>query len=406
MVSGFEGIKIVETATALAGPMASRLIADLGAEVIKIEHPANDKADRMEKVVGGGGRRIPSTIDYVPENQNRNKRSMTLDLSKPGGREILLKLLEKADIFLSNYRPRELQKFGLEYETLKKLNPGIICANLSGYGTTGPDKDAPGYETTSYFSRTGMLHMLQEPGAVPVAPPQGLGDNVAGLCLAYGIMASLYMREKTGVGQEVSTSLFSTGIFAISIDVAGALVTGKDRQPGPREDITNSLLQYYETKDGRWLRLGVAKPELYWTRVCKAIGRVDLEHDPRFETFKPRVDNHVALFHILEEVFKSRNLAEWKNRLDEAGIPWGPLQSLPEVINDPQARANDLFVPFDHPVHGRIEVVANPVKFSRAQTGVTRQAPVFNQHTAEILGELGYTKSEIEKFKGQGTISK
>ena len=405
MVSGFEGIKIVETATALAGPMASRLIADLGAEVIKIEHPINDKKERKEQVAGGGGRRIASNIDYVPENQNRNKRGMTLDLSKPGGKEIVLKLLKKADIFVSNYRPRELQKFGLDYNTLSKLNPRIICANLSGYGTEGPDKDAPGYETTSYFSRTGMLHLLQEPDAVPVAPPQGLGDNITGLSLAYAIMAALYMREKTGIGQEVSTSLFSTGVFAISVDVAGALVTGQDRQPSPREDIANSLLQYYETKDGRWLRLGVAKPDLYWIRVCKAIGREDLEHDPRFESFKPRIINHVALFHILEEVFKSRTLNEWKTRLDDAGIPWGPIQSLPEVINDPQARANDLFVPFEHPVHGRIELVANPAKFGGAQTIVTRPAPQFNQHTEEILGELGYTKDKIEKFKEQGVIA-
>ncbi|MDD5287791.1 MAG: CoA transferase [Dehalococcoidales bacterium] len=405
MSFALEGIKIVETATALAGPMASRLIADLGAEVIKIEHPVTGNNDRAQDAIAVGGRRIASNIEYMAENQNRNKRGMTIDLSKEAGKQIILKLLGKADVFVSSYRQRELKKFGLEYETLSQLNPRIICANLSGYGTKGPDKDAPGYETTSYFSRTGMMHVLQEPGAPPLNTPLGLGDNVAGLCLAYAIMSALYIRERTGVGQEVNTSLFSTGIFAISVDIAGALVTGQDRRPSGREDVVNTLLQFYQTKDGRWLRLGVAKPDLYWSRICKAIGREGLEHDPRFESFEPRIKNHVALFHIIEEEFLSKTLEEWKRRLDEAGIPWGPIQSLPEVINDPQARANDLFVPFAHPAYGNIEVVANPAKFSRTPTVVTKPAPLFNQHTEAILKEYGYTRKEIAQFREQGVIA-
>jgi len=399
-----EGIKVVETAMVYAGPMASRLLADWGADVIKIEHPVRGDIARSESAKRGG-KAIPSDINYRLETFNRNKRGITLDLSQDGGREIIYKLLEKADVFLSNYRPRELKKFKLEYDTLSQLNPRLIYANVTGYGSRGPDRDLPGYEFTSYFPRSGMLHLLQVPGTHPVQPPLGLGDNVAGLALACGIMTALFIRETTGVGQEVDVSLFHTGVYALSLDVAGSLVTGQDRQQVDRKDIANVLVNPYQTKDGRWLFLGVSQPDLYWSRFCRAIEREDLEHDPRFASFEPRIENHIALFHILEEVFLGKTLEEWKIHLNEAGLPWAPVQNLPEVTADLQARANDFFVSYDHPTYGRIEVVANPIKLSKAPSTARMPAPELGQHTEEVLLENGYTWEDIARFKEQGVIA-
>ncbi len=404
MAFSLEGIKIVQTSAFIAGPMATRLLSDWGADVIHIEHPVRGYEVRSQ-AARRVGRQIVSDIDYATENHHRNKRSITLDLSKEGGREIMYKLLEKSDVFMSNFRPREQKKFKLEYETLSQLNPKLIYANLTGYGKKGPERDLPGFEQTGYFARSGMLHVLQVPGSHPPQAPLGSGDNVVGLCLALGIMTALFIRERTGVGQEVDVSLFSAGVYALSYDIAGALVTGQDRQQLGRRDINNVLINSYQTKDGRWLRLSIAQPDLYWSRLCRAIEREGLEHDPRFATFEPRIENHAILFDVLEEVFLGKTLGEWKVRLNEAGLPWAAIQNLPEVISDPQARANDFFVPLEHPTHGRIEVVANPIKLSKTPASVVKPAPEFGQHTEEILLESGYTWEDITRFKGQGVIA-
>jgi len=401
MAQALEGIKVIEAAAALAGPMGGRLLADWGADVIHIEHPERGDVSRTLKgKAQSKGRTIESDINYAAQNLNRDKRGLTLDLSKEDGREIIHRLLEKADVFLSNFRYRELEKFELEYKRLSRVNPRLIYASLTGYGRKGPDKDQPAYDHTSYFSRSGIFHLQPSPKLHPF----GFGDHVTGLALAYGVMTALFVRERTGIGQEVDASLFQTGVFAISYDIAGALVTGQDRRPIEREEATNALTVPYLTKDDRWLRLGMPQPDHYWSRFCRALEREDLEHDPRFESFDPRIENHLALFKIVEEAFLSKTLAEWRIRLTEAGIPWAPIQILPEVVNDPQARDNDFFVPLNHPTYSRIEVVANPVKLSKTPATVRMPAPEFGQHTEEILLEHGYTWEDIGRFKQSGVI--
>ncbi|MBI4283196.1 MAG: CoA transferase [Chloroflexi bacterium] len=398
MVSGLEGIKVIETASVFAGPIAGRMLADWGADVIHIESPiiGSDLARRQGTTVGSR---------VVPQNFNRNKRGITLNLSQDSGLKILYGLLAKADVLLCNYRPRELKKFRLEYATLSRLNPGLILANVTGYGKTGPDKNQPGFDFTAYFPRSGLLQRLQVPGIPPPQSPMGVGDNMAGLALALGIMTALFIRSQTGKGQEVDVSLFQTGVFAISYDIACALVAGQDEQPVERENLANAVNTCYQTQDGRWLRLGLSRPDQYWAAFCRAIGRQDLANDPRFTAFQPRTENHAALFHILEEVFLTKPLDEWQVRLTEAGLPWAPVQSLSEVIADPQARANDFFVTYDHPTHGRLELVANPVKLSQTPATVRMPAPELGQHTEEVLLEYGYTWQDIERFKEQGVIA-
>jgi len=400
-----EGIKIIETASAFAGPMAGRLLADWGADVIHVEHPARGDMSRSRRRGLQSGSSISADIDYGGENHNRNKRSMSLDISKEAGLKIIYEMLRQADVFLSNFRPRELAKFHLQYDDLNPLNPRLVSANMSAYGTKGPKRDLPGFEGTSYFSRSGMLHVLQAPGTAPCQIPNGLGDYVGGLALAYGIVGALFMREKTGAGQEVDVSLYQAGVFALSYDIAGALVTGQDRRPVERKDLANSLMNFYQTKDGRWVRFVIAQPDMYWARFCQALERKDIETDPRFADFDHRVDNHVALFHAVEEAILSRTLTEWTPRFDEAGLPWGAVQTLPEVISDSQARANDFFLSFEHPTHGTIEVVAGPAQLSKSPETVRLPAPEFGQHTEEILLEYGYTWENIAQFKEQHIIA-
>ena len=405
MTLALEGIKVIETAAVYAGPMAGRLLADWGADVIHIEHPVRGDIARSQRTrKTASSWTITSNIDYASQNFNRNKRSMTLDLSQEGGREIIYKLFEKADVFLSNFRPRELRKFKLEYDTVSQLNPRLIYANLSGYGRKGPDGDLPGFEDTGYFARSGMLHVLQAPGTYPAKMPFALGDNIAGLVLAYGIMTALLIRERTGIGQEVDVSLFQSGVFALSLYIAGTLVTGQDWHVVERKDVVDVLLDLYQTKDRRWIQLGLVQPESYWSRLCQAMEREDLEHDPRFASLESMMQNHAALGHILDEVFLSKTLAEWQARLSEAGLPFAPVQNLPEVTADPQARANDFFTLLDHPTYGRMEVLANPVKLGKTPAAV-RMAPEFGQHTEEVLLEHGYTWEDIERFKQQRVIA-
>lgn len=406
MAYGLEGVRVIETAGGIAGPMCGRLLADWGSDVIHIEQPrrAGSYADTSRRYLtnrlAASRTRIPSDIDYSAENLQRNKRGMVLDLSKQSGREILIKLLEKADVFVSNYRPREITKFGLEYETLSQLNPRLIHGNISGYGMKGPDRDVGAYEHTAYFARGGIFHIYPPPGSFPI----GMGDNITGMTLFSGIMTALFIRERTGRGQQVDTSLYSCGIFAISDYIAGTLVTGEGLGPVERKNVNNVLVDHYLTKDRRWLRLGMPAPDPYWPRFCKAIEREDLEHDPRFETFAPRVENQGTLFNILEDVFAKKTLDEWRVRLNEAGALWAPIQNLVEIVNDPQTRANDYFIPFDHPTYGHIEVVANPVQLSETPEMIRSPSPKYGQHTEEVLLEAGYTRKDIEKLKEQGVI--
>ena len=405
MHDGLQGITVIQTATVLAGPMAARLLADWGAEVIRVERPTGgDLSRQLARAMVGGGP-IPSNIDYVSENINRNKKSMTLDLGKAGGKQILHRLLEKADVLLANFRPRELTKFDLTYDILSKMNPRLIVANLSGYGRRGPEQNLPGYEGISFFSRAGIMHTLQMPGMAPPQYPIGMGDFSTGMTLAYGIMLALFIRERSGVGQEVDASLFNSGMYALSNDIAGSLVSGRDRDKVAREDVVNPLAGYYETLDQRWVRIGMVQPDLYWSRFCQAIDRPDVEHDPRFATFDPRIENHDALFDILVAVFKTRTYAEWKTRLTAAGLPWGPVQNLPEIIHDEQARANDMFLPMDHPEHGRMEVVNNPVHLGKTTLAPLRPAASLGQHTEAVLLAHGYTPADIKRFRAAGAIA-
>jgi len=426
MALALEGIRVIDVSQVAAVPMAARHLADFGADVLHIENPRTGDSWRVYQAAQAEGNlAAPSEINYNWEAYNRNKRSVTIDLAQKSGRDIIYRMLERADVFTSNLRPFELERYSLEYQTLSKLNPRLICGSITGYGKQGPDRDAPAYDATAHWTRSGIPYMLTIPGTSGPGFRPAFGDNVAALALAFGIMTALFVREKTGVGQDVDVALFHTGLYQLSFDIHGALVTGLDyadwrEQPPPelvdraraallpiaqfyRHRTRNPLAATYLTRDMRSLVIVALQPDRYWARLCRAIEREDLIDDPRFNSYDARAENRIALYEILGAAFASRTLEEWKPRLE--GIPYAPLQNLKEAVNDPQARANDFFVGYDHPTHGCIEGVANPVKLSATPASVRTAAPEFAQHTEEVLLEMGYNWEDIARFKEQGIIA-
>ena len=426
MTMALEGIKVIDCSQVAAVPMAARHLGDFGADVIHIENPTTGDYWRVfQDAQSEQGGACPSDFNYNWENFNRNKRSCTVDLSTESGRQIIHKMVEKADVFLSNLRTFELERFKVDYETLSKINPRIIWGNVNGYGKAGPDKDLPAYDTTAYWARAGIPYIMSMPGIPVYGYRPAFGDNVAGLALAFGVMQALYVREKTGVGQEIDISLFHTGLYQISFDVSGALITGLDpadwRDQPPMELVqqsqmailqlmafyarraTSPLTGMYMTKDGRALIFIILQPDRYWVKFCKAVGREDLTKNPKYDTIEGRAEDIAKLRQIFMGIFMTKTYDEWHPLLE--GIPYAPNQSFKEVINDPQARASGCFVSYDHPQRGRIEQLANPVMMSKTPASVRRPAPEFGQHTEEVLLEYGYSWEDIARFKGEGTIA-
>jgi len=409
MKLALEGIRVIDVSQVAAVPMSARHLADFGADVIHIENPKTGDSWRVfQSGQGIGGAGPSSDINYNWETYNRNKRSLSLDLSRDEGREVVYRLVKTADVFTTNLRPFERKKFGLEYDTLNELNPRLIYAGLTGYGKKGPDANTAAYDSTSYWARAGLGYMLGARGMPPMVDGGGIGDNVTALALFAGIMTSLYVREKTGLGQEVDVALFNIGLYQLSFYIAGALTTGLDLADWvvkSREEARNPLTLPYQTSDSRWILLCLLQQDRYWSKFCKVIEREELEYDPRFANFEKRVENRSDLYHITEEVFSKRTLEEWKTRLQEAGIPFGSYQNFLEVVADPQARANDMFVNIDHPAYGKMDVIANPVKLSKTPATFRRPAPEFSQHTEEVLLEYGYTWDDIIHLKEAGVIA-
>lgn len=403
--SALEGIKVIDLTQWVAGPMAAELLAQWGAEVIHIEHPIRSDASRGLQAGAGVANFPQHRVNYAWELPNMNKKSLTADLNQKEGREIIYRLVAKSDVFLVNLRPREIEKFEMHYETLKKINPMIIYAGITGYGMKGPDKDAPAWDTTAYFARSGIMHMLTEPGGVPTSSRPGLGDLPVGMFCACGIMVALLARERLGLGQAVYTSLYECGVWTLQVDTQGALLTHQDIETQRRESVSNPLSNFYKTKDNRWIRLNHLQPDPYWKNFCQAIEREDIENEPRFNSLSTRAENSAVLINIIDEAFAKRTLEEWKARLLEFGLIFSPVQKPTEVINDPQAKANDFFETFTHPVYGPIELVSAPIKLSETPGTLRTPAPEFGQNTEEILLELGYNWNEISRLRDKKVIA-
>lgn len=403
MIKGLEGIKIVEVGGAAAMPLAGMLMGSWGAEVIHVEPPGRgDMARVMSHRLSAWTQ--SSEINYLWEHLDRNKKSICINLGSAEGQAVLHQLCAESDVFLNNLRPYEMEKFNLSYETISKKNPKIIYANLTGYGSRGPEKNSGGYDSVAFWARSGVMDLMHDFDTAPNISRSAYGDSVTSLSLLAGIMSALFIRERTGVAQKVEISLYNTATWVLGFDITGCLITEKDAMRPQRKTMSNPIRNVYPTKDKRWIMLGMTNAQHYWPTFCKAIERPDLEHDPKFTTFDDRHDNAEALVKIIEDIFLTKTYDELIEILSKNKLVWSPVRTPLEVTTDEQAIANDFFVEWDHPVYGKMKVLNNPIKLSETPAGIESKAPELGENTESILKNLGYTQEQISEMKKSGAI--
>ncbi len=404
MVKGLEGIKVIEVGGAFAMPLAGMLMGSWGAEVIHVEPPGRGDLQRHLLAAGMAGWTRPHEINYIWEHVDRNKKSVTVNLKSPEGQEIIHRLAADADVFLNNLRPYEMDKFNLSYETIAGHNQRIIYANLTGYGQRGPEKNTGGYDSVAFWARSGVMDLMHEPDSAPNISRPAYGDSITSQSLLAGVMAALFIRERTGEGQEVEVSLYNSAIFALGTDLTGCLISGEDSVRPTRQTMSNPIRNIYPTSDNRWIMLGMTTSQPYWPNFCKAIERADLTDDPRYATPEARAKHASELVDIIENLFRMKTYQEWKEILSLNKLIWAPLQTPLEVTQDEQAIANDYFCDWDHPDYGRIKLLNNPIKLSRTPAENVCKAPDLGEHTEQILEGLGYEPKRIEELRNSGII--
>ena len=397
MTLPLEGIRVIEVAHYVAVPAAGAMLADLGARVIKVEPPPRGEMLRRSKPrYAGYASEFPEGPAFHMEN--RGKDSLLVDLTRPEAREVLLRLIDTADVFLTNLLPSRRRRFGLDGESLRARRPELIVASLTGYGSRGEQADWPAFDYTAYWARTGMMDLMRDEGSEPAMQRPGVGDHAAAANLVCGILAALRMRDRDGRGREVETSLLHTGLFVLGNDVALSLVTGEPvRRHDPRRP-PNPLWNRYRTADDRWLVLVMIEPDRYFERLFRAIGREDVARDPRYRDPFERMARAEELTALLAEVFAGRTLEAWRPVLDAAGIIWAPVARLEEALRDPQVRASGCFHALDHPEAGAFETLGAPFRIEGVPLGPRRAIGAPGERAREILAEAGIDPSEAEKL--------
>ncbi|OGO37074.1 MAG: hypothetical protein A2147_05705 [Chloroflexi bacterium RBG_16_57_8] len=399
MPGPLHGIKVIEITLFQQGPVAGMRLGDLGAEVIKVEPKTGDPARGFMQIIG-----VDAGLkgrNYYFENNNRNKRSIVLDLTNEKGREIFLKLIDTADVFLTNLSIDAPGRLGIGTDALLNRNPRLIYAHASGWGRKGPDAREYSFDYTG-IARSGLMMSCGQRNEPPAQILPGVGDELGGLICAWAITAALYAREKTGKGQVVDTSLMGSLIATLGLVMAAPAILGQEFPRAVRAEAGNPVYNHYRCGDNKWLALAHLQPDRYWPNVCRALGVPELQEDPRFSGIRARSENAGELISILDHQFATRPRDEWLNILKREGCIAAPIQSPLEVSNDPQAIANDYFIYADHPVWGRVKLVGFPWDFSETPASWRREAPEFGQHTEEILLEMGYTWDDIAAFKEEG----
>lgn len=395
-----EGIKVVEVSTWAAGPSCGMWLAENGADVVRVEPIDGDPARGMMQ----SGMIPLADFNWLFEMWNRSKRTIAVNLAHESGQEIVHKMVEKADIFLANLRPKTLERAKLDYETLARLNPRLIYANITGYGPRGPGADWPAFDEIGFWARSGIMATLGEPDT-PLVPLRGaMGDHTTGMFTLGGIAMALYAREKTGKGQRVDVSLVGSGIWVAGCDIQGALIYEQEMPRFSRKNMGNPLYNHYECKDGRSVQFQMLDTDRFWPGICKALGIEELEHDPRFDSHQKRVENNVELIAILDQVLSTKNRDEWAPALNENNLVWGLVQTPIEVTKDPCVIENEYIVEYEHSSGRKVKGVAFPVQLSKNPTRKPTCAPEYGQHTEEVLLEIGYNWEEIEMLKDKEII--
>ena len=384
---------MLEVANWVAVPSAGAMMADLGAEVIKVEPPRGDAMrNRLRQPERESG---APPMDYAFQLDNRGKRSIALSLDVPEARDVVYRLARRADVFTTNLLGERQRRYGLDPEHVRAQNPRIIHTTLTGYGLEGPDADRTAFDLTAFFARGGAMGLVGDPDGPPPRFRAGQGDHVTALNLLAAILAALRLRDRTGEGQTIEVSLLRTAAWTLGCDLSATLIDRKRPPRVRRSEIRSPLLKPYRCGDGRWLNLMMARPRVYWPRLCKALGHPEWETDPRFDTPEKRAENIAVLDDFIEAAFAAASLAEWSGRLSAAGLIWAPVAELQELVDDPQARANDFFGEIDHRAVGRFETLNTPFRIAGADVAIRGPAPEVGEHTAEVLAVAGHSPDEV-----------
>ncbi|MBL4866979.1 MAG: CoA transferase [Pseudomonadales bacterium] len=389
-----QGIKVVELATYMAAPSAAMVLSDWGADTIKIE---SLEGDAIRQVYKGISR---NKLDGNPmfAFDNRGKRGISVDIRTPEGCKIVRELVGQADVFITNVRPAALERLNLDYASLKQENQRLIYSTVTGYGLQGEETNRPGFDIVAFWARSGLCRMMMPKGAEPVPVRAAMGDHMTGITLVAGIMGALFERERTGKGKQVEASLLRTGMFMLGSDLGTQLHFGKLSSTLPRSETADAIRNFYKTSDDQWLMLIPRGNKTDFRTICTVVGYPDLPDNPKFKTPVDRKDNAKEMVALFDASFGKKPLAEWAVTLDEADLVWGPVQHPSQVVDDPQAWASGAFVDIPNGDGKPMTTVASPIRFDGVDVEIKRPTPEVGEHTAEVLADLGYAQSDIEKL--------
>jgi crotonobetainyl-CoA:carnitine CoA-transferase CaiB-like acyl-CoA transferase len=395
-----DGIRVLDAASFIAGPVATTVMADFGADVIKIEPPGGD----VYRVRGPGYPASPYNFPWIVDN--RNKRGVAIDLRTEAGQGVLHRLVRDADVFVTNLPLDARRRLRVTYEDLAPLNARLIYGSITAYGETGPEAGRLGFDSTALWARTALMDLLRpSPDAPPSRSLPGMGDHPTGMSLFGAIMAALYQRERTGRGGMVSTSLMANGLWWNAIQVQGILC-GARTQPRPaRGDSLSALANLYRCRDDRWFIVSLTADERRWEQFAACIGRADLVADPRFATPHARRAHTKALVEILDGVFAEKDWAQWRARFEASGIVFGVVGTLDDILGDEQMVASGALVPFDDPRAGATRTVSSPILIDGQDKVPPTLAPAVGEHTVDVLRATGYEEAEIERLLRAGVIA-
>jgi crotonobetainyl-CoA:carnitine CoA-transferase CaiB-like acyl-CoA transferase len=404
MSGPLSGLRIVEVANMMAAPSAGAILADLGADVVKVEPPTGDILRGAHRVVGPGAGPGPHPDAYFTVD-NRGKRSLVVDLGRDAGVAVVHRLVERADVFITNLTDERRVRYRLTPPDLLAVQPRLVYSSVGGYGSTGPAAGKPGYDWTAFFARGGVSSVIGEPDDPPLAFRPGQGDHTTALALLVAILTALRERDRSGAGQVVEAALFQVAAWTLASDLAASLVDGEQPRRFARRDWPNPLTCRYRCADGKWVALCMPGPRDYWDGFCIALERTEWIFDERYAEVAVRLQHAAELIAAIDERLAELPRDDWGRRFDEAGVIWAPVQQLPELIDDPQAAAMGLFQPVLDEANGLdFRTVGVPFRMHGADIAVRGPAPGLGQHTQQVLAEAGFDADEIAALESDGVL--